>query len=205
LNEANPNLMGDASRELPLGDALNLVVRYVRGAVVDNLFVFPERSRPQLVVGAIATHGAAPGYKPIVPFVAPAPGQASLRPNGSLEFNAADAITMAEIQYIAFDGPVLEEEMEVVANVATFANGRGAVAPLEVEALEGGSVGEKTVVIRGTTPGVGEAAAQFDPTGVEFAAADAVTRARIKYVAQPGMGNVREAVGVSLDAVDKNY
>ena len=40
---------------------------------------------------------------------------------------------------------------------------------------------------------------------VQFLVADAVSSARVKYIATPGVGTARAAVVPALDTVDKNY
>ena len=111
--------------------------------------------------------------------------------------------------YLAREGYVFEDLVAVATNVGLFLQGRESAQLLEVEALVGTSIGVKSLSVataaRGATPAAGAAALNLLGTGVVFAAADAVTKCRVRYIAQPGVGvSVPKAVGVELDALDKN-
>ena len=123
---------------------------------------------------------------------------------GNIVFAAADAVTTAEVTYVPVEGDIIEDAIVTVAtNVGTLLSSRAAVVLLEIEALAGTSVGAKTPVARGTTPSAGQAAINDAGTGVVFAAADAVTSARIKYVATPGVGSA-DASAVSNLVVESS-
>lgn len=198
LNEANPNKVADALRSLPAGSALALLPRTVRGAVVSDLLVLPDDAKAIAIVAAYAVAGGATGaFEPVLG--TPAAGKVAASAGGDVEFAAADAVTQAEVVYLAAEGGVFEDLIAVDAGgteQGTLLQGRRAAVLISAEALAGGAPGVEAVVARGSTPGAGEAAIADNPTKVEFAAADAVTRARVKYVAQP----VATAVGLVLDA-----
>jgi hypothetical protein len=205
LNEGNPNKVADALRLLLMGNAIALGARFVRDTVTAHVLTLPEQGRSVNLAGDVyATQGGSTGLKAPVPGV-PAAGQYSVTPEGNILFAVADAVTEAEITYFAREGSVFEDLVDVTANVATLLGGRGAQIILAVESLAGGATGVFGVAARGSTPGAGNAAIQDVSTGVEFAAADAVTRARVRYIATPGLGDAGGPVATELDVVDKGF
>lgn len=204
LNEANPNKLEVGWSRLPAGEALALLPRKVRAAVVANELVLPEDAKAAALLDVYVVTGAVTGrFTPVAAEAVPATTEAAPNSAGNIAFLPADAVTFAEVVYVAHEGPVCEDEVDVDAGgteQGALLAGNGAAVLLEVEALAGGATGVFAPVPRGTTPGAGEAAIADDPTLVEFAAADAVTRARIRYVAQPGMGAAPQAVSGALDA-----
>ena len=203
LNEGNPNKLGDAAHALPMGEGLALIPRSFRGAPVANVLVLPEAAKAAAVLSAFGA-GTSGGYKsPDITGAAPAAGEAAPNAAGDIAFNGADAITDAEVQYLAYEGQIVEDLIAVDAGgteQGTLLGNRAASVILEVEALAGTAAGPKTVALRGSTPGAGASAIAEDPTLIEFAAADAITQARVRYVAQPGVGDSPDAVGTVLDA-----
>jgi hypothetical protein len=206
LNEGNPNKLGDAAHALPLGEALALVPRTVRGVVAANVLVLPEEAKCAALLAVYATQGAVTGqFSPVPAGATPLTTEAAPDANGNVLFLGADAVTEAEVQYLAFEGGIVEDLVAVAANVGTLLGGRGAAVLLEVEALAGGAPGPKTIADRGTTPAAGNAAIQDVPTGIEFAGADAITQARVRYIAQPGLGDSPDPVSASLDDDDQSF
>jgi hypothetical protein len=200
LNEGNPNKVGDALHALPAGSALALIPRTVRGAVVADILVLPSTAKCAVVLSAFAVAGGATGQlAPELAGATPAAGEAAPSVTGDVEFAAADAVTEAEVIYLAFEGTVFSDLISVDAGgteQGSLLQGRRAAVLLSAEALTGGAPGVDAVAARGTTPGAGEAVIAADPTLIEFAAADAVTSATVTYVAQPGAA----AVGLVLDS-----
>lgn len=206
LNEANPNKYPAGGQAVRAGDQLGVLPRTQSGVMaVANTVVLPETAKAARVLDAYSRAGAVTGR--FTPVVDPTPltAQAGINANGDIVFLPADAVTDSEVQYAPVEGPVIEDLIDVAANVGTLLQGRAASIILEVESLVGGATGVFTAVDRGTTPVAGEAAIQDVPTAIEFAAADAVTRARVRYIAQPGVGTTQRSLGDELDTADREF
>lgn len=183
LDESNPNKLAAAGRELLLGKAMAQIARTERVTVTGDVATLSKPAR--VILACFASAGTAPGFKTPIQTGAPAAGQVSVGATGTAVFNGTDAIAEAEVHYLAAEGlEVVDEEIDVVTNVGTPLQNRKVLVLLAAEALVGGSTGAKTVAVRGTTPGAGNAAAGAVGT-VVFAGADAVTRARVSYIAFP--------------------
>ena len=61
INEANPNTIADAMRELPIGNALANAVQSIKVAVASNVAVLPSNLRASSVISGFATVGAVTG------------------------------------------------------------------------------------------------------------------------------------------------
>ena len=200
LNEANPNKLPSAGQVLPLGEALAFAPRTVRGAVVGDALVLAENAKAAVILQCFVAAGGVTGrFTPVSEDDTPATTQCGISAGGDVVFLAADAVTVAEVTYVPLEGTVFEDLVTVAADIGTLLQGRRAAVLLRAEALTGGAVGVEAIVLRGATPGAGEAAVTLLGTGVEFAAADAVTSARVRYIAQPGTGTT-QAVGTVLNA-----
>jgi hypothetical protein len=208
LNEGNANKIPNAARDVRLGNALAVVPRYFRGTVTSHILTLPEASRAAVILRGYTTIGTTLGE--VTPLKSNAAPSSSLdaAPNalGNVLFLAADAVTEAEILYVPYEGDVVEDVIAVASHVGTPLGSRAVALLLEAEALTGGSAGAKTIVARGTAaPSAGQAALLSLPTSVRFAAADAVTSARIKYIAAPGFGDITGPVGTALEAQSRSY
>lgn len=210
LNEGNPNKQGDAAKLLQMGEAMALVPRTFRGAVVANVLVLPETAKCAAVLQAFASAGTAEGQKvPDVAGVVPAAGEAAPNAAGDIVFNGTDAVTEAEVVYLAFEGAIVEDLLVVDTgtDIATFLAGRAAAVIISAEALTGTVAGAKTPAPRGGAAATTLCALTDDGLGVLFnAGTDAVLTARVRYIAQPGVGDgTRVSVSTSLDADDKDF
>lgn len=205
FNEANPNKLPDVNKALRMGEAMALLPRFVQGAVTSNVLSLPDEAKAGQVLVAFARAGTSTGYKTAAaPHSTPGAGAVAVNAAGDIEFNGTDAVTAAEVLYVAAEGDVIEEEIDVAADgTASFLQSREGVVLLEAELLSGDSVGDKTVIARGSAPAAGQAALDLLGQPV-FNATDVganVERARVKYVARPGAGaGVDDAVGTTLDA-----
>ncbi len=210
LNEGNPNKQGDAARELQMGEAMALVPRTFRGATVDDILVLPEGAKCAAVLSAFG-QGTVPGFKGgVAPGAAPATLFCAPNPAGDILFNAAtDEITDAEVSYLAYEGAIIDEILVVDTgtDIATFLGGRAAAVIISAEVLTGAVTGLKTPAVRSSAPATTLCALTEAGTGVLFnAATDAALTCRVRYVAQPGVGNgSRVSVSASLDALDKEF
>ncbi len=209
LNEGSPGKIGDANRLLQAGEAMALIPRTFRGAVVANVLVLPEGAKCAAVLQAFATVATAEGQKvPDVAGVVPAAGEAAPNAAGDIAFNAADAVTAAEVVYLAFEGAIVEDLLDVDTgtDIATFLGGRAGAVLISAEALTGAVTGAKTPAPRGGAAATTLCAITDDGLGVLFnAATDAVLTCRVRYIAQPGVGDSRVSVSESLDADDKEF
>lgn len=208
LNESNPNKIANALGAIRAGEALALSPRFIRGTVASNVLTLPATAKAAAVLWAWSCAGTLTGA--LTPSSdadgTVTTGLIGVNPAGNLCFAAADAVTEVEVLYIAKEGTVFEDFLNVASNAGTFQSSRRAIQLLEVEALAGTVTGTKALTtIRGGTPTTGLAALGVLGTTVVFAAADAVTRCRVRYIAQPGVGNgPAPALGVALDAETMN-
>jgi hypothetical protein len=198
-NQGDQNKLGAVFQAGRLGSAIALLPRFYKGAVASHVMTLPENARARVVLAAFATAGTVTGSMTPVPGGAPTTGQVGITATGNIVFATADAVTAAEVYYVTWDGEIIEEIVPVVSHVATPSSGRGAALLLSATATTGGVVGNKTVDFRGAAIATGEAGINLLGTGVTFATADTVTQARIKYVATPGVGVGKPAIGANWD------
>lgn len=189
LNEANPNKLATALQLLPAGRALNLVPKFVRAAVASDTLVLPNDGKAHAVLAATATIGGAVGHlTPVAPGAAPAAGQVNVTAKGDIAFAAADAVTEAEVTYVAIDGEVVTRTINVVAGtgIGDLNAGDVGITLLSATVDAGGATGAKTVLPRtGAAPAAGNARLDINGDRMRFAVADAVTKATITFVRVP--------------------
>jgi len=203
LNNGNPNSIPHLLQMAGAGEALALIPRTVRGAVASHKLTLPEKAKAARVLIAYGM-GTTSGYKSALAAgssAAPATGEVTVNAQGDIVFATADAITSATVTYVAVEGEVFEETVDVVANEGVLLGTRRATLLLGATRTAGGALGACTIVQRPGVPAAGQAAiGAADDSKVAFAAADAVTRATVRYLAVPGIGNVqRKGVGEALE------
>jgi hypothetical protein len=193
LDESNPNKIPSALQSAKAGAAMRLTPAFREGTVAAHTLTLPETAKAGHVMRAFARTGAAPGYKTETApeTAAPGVGLCAVTPTGNILFNAADAVTAAEVVYEPLEGEVLQDTVPVTASVATLAQSRRAVILLSVNVTAGLVLGLKTVNARGTAaPAATNAALSNAGNTVVFNAADVVTgTATVRYIAVPGAGN----------------
>ena len=206
LNNGNPNSLGPAMEQLGAGEAFSLAPHAIRGAVgtvTAHVLTLPEGRKAVKVLRCYALGGTSGFCTPIADGsnAVPATTQVKVRATGDLEFAAADAITAAYVTYLSTDGEVIEETVDVASDLATLLSGRRCAVLIEAEALAGTATGDFTPIFAPSTPATLQAAINGDDDQkIEFAAADAVTSARIKYLAMAGEGTgVRASVTGQLE------
>lgn len=188
LNECNANKLPSAGQALKLGNAIALCPMFITGTVTSHLLALPTTQKAIAVLFAFAQAGASTGQKtPIATGAAPAAGQVGVSPTGDIQFNAADAVTSADVVYMSAEGEIFTETLPVAANVATPLQDKRALILLSATAVTGGTVGAKTVDFRAAALAATEAGVTLTGT-IGFAAADAVTSATVTYIAKPGVG-----------------
>lgn len=192
LNQSTYDL-ADKFRIVKLGTILAGLVAAMRGAApAASSYVNAAAEVPdaQVVPAARVTRayvraGGTPGALSVVTTVPPAAGQISIAPNGSLLVLAADAITDLDVQYEPHIGDIFETTQPVASNtlaIPQFLLDKKVVLAMEVEVLEGTSVGKKIIMAPGTAPAAGQAALNAALSTIAFNAADAVTSARVKLL-----------------------
>lgn len=207
INEGSQGKVGAALQQSRLGQGLGVVPRTVRLAVASHIMTLPENARCARILRGYKTAADTPGE--VTPLVSNASlssaGDAAPNAIGNILFLAGDAVTQAEIVYVPYEGEIVEDIVDVVSDDATLLSSRAAQLLLEAEGLAG-SIASKTVVARNTTsPTAGQASLLANGTTVRFAAADSVTRARVRYIALPGVGGQPGPFGTDLDAETRDY
>lgn len=202
LNKGNPNSIAVGLQMLAAGEAFALLPRTVRGAVVSHKLVLPEDAKAGVLLTAYAM-GTTSGWKVVLAQgtnTAPATTEAKVDGAGDIVFAAADAITAAIVRYLAIEGEVWEDTIDIASNVGTLLGGRRAQGLLSATRLTGTAIGASTPVFRPATPTAGQVAILgTDDAQVVFPAADGVTRATVRYLAIPGVGSTsRKTVGENL-------
>lgn len=205
LNNGNPNSVDHAAQVAALGEALALLPRTIRAAVVSNKVVLPENAKAARILTAYGIGGTSGYLLPLAVGSAATPSttQISVDAQGNLVVASADALTVVIVTYHAVEGEVFQEQVTVASNVATLLGSRRAALLLSANADAGTAPGAKTPVQRPATPTAGQAAiGGADDSTIAFASADAVTLATIRYIAIPGIGQTqRLSVGANLDLV----
>lgn len=132
---------------------------------------------------AYARAGAVTGELVVVAYgTTPASGQIAVAPNGSIVTLLTNALTDLDVVFTPERGDVLEFVLPVLSNSLSLAGVTGASTLLSVTALAGVSLGSKVVLIPGAAPAAGQTSLNVAKTAVAFAAADAVTRARVRLL-----------------------
>ena len=214
LDIAQPNTVFSALQQARVGSMLAQAPRFIKGVVTAGILTLPESARAGAILAATVTAGTTLGPKtPVVPAASasgiPATTNVAISPEGHVSFNVAtDAPTAAEVIYVKEEGEVVEDVITVTpgTGVGVPLMGRNIRRLLEATALTGTVTGACIVDQRGFTVATTKhAAASITGAAVNFLAGDGVTSARIKYIATPGIGATKSALGVALDVVDKNY
>jgi len=191
LNKANPASIAMDLQRLAFGEVVNLIPKLVRAPVVAHKLVLPENAKAARILNAFGA-GTASGYKTplaVGSSAAPAAGEVTVNGAGDIVFATADAITVATVIYVAQEGEVFEDTIDVAAGVGTLLGGRSAALLLSGTALVGTVVGAVTPLQRGAAPATGQAAIQgASDKNIVFAGGDGVTRATVRYLAVPGEG-----------------
>lgn len=214
LDEGSVGKIPNAANQARLGSLLHQVNRFAKGTVTAGILSLPIDARAGQILAATVTAGTTLGPKtPVIPAATasgvPATTQVTVSPEGHASFNVAtDAPSAAEVIYVVEEGDVVEDVIAVVpgTGVGTPLAGRGIRRLLEATALTGTVIGACIVDQRGFAVATTKhAAASITGLAAQFLIADAVSSARIKYIATPGVGTARPALGTNLDTADKNY
>jgi len=202
-DRANPDTLADFARLIALGSLLQGQVNQVRrkvdmdaaGTNPNNLATLdaldlPASGKACSIVRATVRAGGVTGeLTPVAYGTTPATTQIAVGPNGDIVTLAADAITDMDVVYVPERGDVIETVFPVTSDaidlavIAPAIPARGIVLLADVEALEGTATGRKIVLAPGAgAPAAGQARLDVAKDTITFAAADAVTRARVVLV-----------------------
>ena len=201
IAKVNPNTLADHLRMMGFARVLSAQVPQAMQKVDPALDPYqlatvesvglPAFARASSVIRATVRAGGVTGELTPVAFgVTPATTEIAVAPNGEIVVLAADAITDMDVTFIPESGEVYDiPEIEVATHVATlptFVTSRGVVLLVEAEALTGTATGKKIILIPGAgAPAAGQARLNIAKSTVTFAAADAVTKARLKLLIAP--------------------
>lgn len=200
FNAANPQGLASLFQMIGLGDLLRgqlLQFRRAVNQVVNGLYAgnlatlqvlqLPDKGKASVILRATVRAGGVTGeLTPVAYGVTPATTQIAVGPNGNIVTLAADVITDVDIEYLPERGDVIESFFPVVADAIVLPasiTAEHVVLLEEVEALSGTATGVKVVLIPGAgAPAAGQARLNLAKSTITFAAADAVTRARVKLL-----------------------
>jgi hypothetical protein len=210
LTNSNPNSTDAALQALDAGLAMLALPRTYRGAVTGHKIVLPESGKAARILHCYGM-GTTSGFKTPLAVgsnTAPATTECSVNGQGDITFAPADAITTAFVVYVPFQGyDVFEETVVVAAHLGTLLGSRRAAVLLGATSLAGTLTGVFTPVNRGAAPTTGLANISVaDDSKIQFAAADAVTLATVRYLAVPGVGtavkaNLTDALAADVQVV----
>jgi hypothetical protein len=187
LNEANPNKIPDALKDVGAGSTLGLVARSARITVVAGTGVgaLPEGAKAAAVIRARVSAGGVVGaFTCLETDAAPATTQAGVNALGNIQFLIADAVTEAEVVYFVAEGVIRDETLAVAANIAVLPS--GVQARQLITAFDGATGAAKVVVARGNAPGAGNVSISVD--GDSIRVGDAIASIRVRYIAFPITG-----------------
>jgi len=219
-NRSNTNTISDLFRKIGLGDLLlGQMPQALRAQDADaagnagynlatlDALPLPDHAKAASILRATARAGTAgTGEMTVVAYgVTPASGEIAVGPNGDIVLLAADAITDVDVIYVPERGKVIDSVFPVVTNVLTLpasVTDRSVVLLEEAEAVEGTSTGTKIVLIPGAgAPAAGQARLDVAKATVTFAAADAVTRARVKLLVAAGDEDLQAVLTADADLI----
>jgi len=207
LNAANLNQLAEALRAMGFGSVVRSMPTQRRSVALDgaagtNKYVvaaaqsitLPEDAKCGYLLAAYARAGT--GTKGVLTIdhntpeasgdAQPAAGHIDVAGSGDLLFHAADAWTKVDFLYIPAKYDVQELTLLVASNALTLPTSLGdAVSLLEVESMAGTLTGKLIIDVVGTAVATGHAAFSLDKLTVNFAGADAVTSARVKFGTKP--------------------
>lgn len=204
-NEGNPNKVGSVAQFAKLGDFFAGGLRYYRGAVSSHVLTLPDAAKAHVLIGGFIIAGTG-GVGPIQ--VDPddgtlASGEAKVNPNGNIGFFATDAVTEAEVYYLALEAEPVT--MDVIVDPATGVCSLAPYAAVRLVGstiLAGGVTGASPIQIRGTLQGAlatTQCALQADGETVEFDIGDSITSARLTFIPQPGYGPTPVSVARKME------
>ncbi len=213
IDQADPNVHADQMKQIALGSLLQGQIPQVirKGKPVANAnnlatmqgIALPASGKASVVLRAYARAGTVTGA--LTPVVGdPATTQIGVGANGDILTLAADAITDLDVVFVPERADVIEVTLPVAANVLTIPAAivsKGVVLLADVNALAGTATGRKIVLAPGAgAPAAGQARLNVAKSTVTFAAADAVTSAKVTLAitAAEDLKKILEAAATTL-------
>jgi hypothetical protein len=197
FDKADPNTLADLFRQIALGSLLQGQLTQVRRGVsphalgissytpatVDALHL-PDTGRA-CVIHRATVRGV--GELTIDAFgTTPSTGHIAVAPNGDIVTLTSDNYADLDVVYTPERGDVVEIYMPVASNaivIPTSITARKVVLLLEAESLEGTLVSKLKVLVPSDTNSTsGAACLNLARSSVVFASANAITRARVKFL-----------------------
>lgn len=199
LDRANPNTLPDLFRQLGLGQILRgqipQVIRRrlpVDDAAVDGSLeavILADDSRAAVVHRAYARAGMVTGeLTPVAYGVTPMTGEIAVAPNGDIVVLEADAITDLDVVYTPERGDVFTLDLPVVPGTGVLTLPASVTTPgvvylIDADATAGTVTGRKEILVPAAgEPAAGNARLNVAKTTVQFAVADAVSRATVRLL-----------------------
>lgn len=207
INRANLQSLGPEFQVIALGNVLRALPTYLYGQAPVSTDSYVSASSAAIVLpddakalysgnGGIISAYARAGSGTAGPLTidassgtAPASGHCSVAPNGDLQFNlGTDAWTSVDVVYVPQKLDIYEETLPVVSNLLTLPTSFGnAVLLLEAESKVGTLVAKMKIQLPAASVTTGQSSLNLAKTGVNFASADAVTSARVKFGVVPAI------------------
>lgn len=173
------NIKTDLRRQAPAADLSQL----------STLWSFPldQQAPAATVVRAYCRAGTTTGeYTPVAYGATPTSGQIAVAPNGSIVVLASDAPTDIDVEYLPTGGDyVFLSGLAVnpstgVCALPTLATTPGVTLAWYVNATVGTTVGQKNILVAAAgAPSTGKARLDVAKANLQFATADAVTKADV--------------------------
>ena len=200
LNRANPGTISDTLRTVQFGDMVRSMPYTLIGQApavanpydvqADTVVVLPDDAKAREATWAYARVGS--GTKGKLTHVTAdtvGAGEYTETPCGNLVFNASDAWTKVDVHVEPYKGDVYEMTLPVASHILTIPTAysdRGCLVLLEAESTVGTLV-QKLMVTKPASSNSTTATACFSlsKATVLFAAANAVTTARVKILVAP--------------------
>jgi len=121
LNRAQPNTYPSNGQVALMGDLVLGGRMSVAGDVASDVLELSQGARAVAVVAAYAMVGTATGQlTPVIAGATPAAGEVGLTADGNILFAAADAVTSAQVVYLAVDGKEFSDEVSIAAGAGSF-------------------------------------------------------------------------------------
>lgn len=185
FDAGNPNSLGNAAQELPMGRALSVLPVFARLTFSGQVGLLPDNAKAAQILRCYGVAGSVGNKTVAAPEGAPGAGAVAVNQTGDIA--AGDAgLTAAEVYYLPYEGEVVEEELPVAGSVATIPGGHLAGLLISATVTTGLIPGAKIVDDRATAPATMHAALNALGTGIAFNASDVVAGfATVKYLRRP--------------------
>jgi len=183
LDQGDLNKLGAAAQQQALGSTLNLTPASAVLTAVAGVALLPDdAAAAQVLMAWDRTNGV---YLTVAaPETVAGAGQVSVSPTGDLRVDPA--CLSVEVLYLAMEGTLVTETLQVAASAATFLSSKVSRRILSASVVTGIIPGAKVVAARGSAPAATGVALTDDGAGIVFNAADVVAGScTVTYLASP--------------------